>query len=466
MNKTLLLIMCDFLLLNLLALTHWEKAVPSQQIEAPPSKAQLTPSSAPATKNQDMVDVMKLSLEDERKQREQLAQQLQSARSTLQSREQNVAQLENERTKLSTTLNSTQQKAAELAQQVEQSAHDAAISRERLAQMQSELQQRQAEAERQKQQLASLSQQQQEAQQRIESLNVSVKVAEQEKALLRDTNESLKTQVVAERQERLKVQETTTQLAHGVGQIAEQSTQLTKEIRDNRPINANTLFSDFLANRVDTDFIARHGSLFGTVNREKQTRTVLFSDGKQTYALLHVDDTPFAIRDLGPDWEYVSAQFSKGGYLGTASVIDFLRVDPRIVVLPVTKEQAAALGTKVYELAGDPFKFPEVVLISSGGAGYGEVAFHLDPTEPRYVKVDNHLFKRLFGDFSPSRGDLVLSKTGELLGIMANSDYCVILNDFASIKSIHTGDAVKDQHTGDMFAQLDAWLKHLPLKLQ
>jgi predicted nucleic acid-binding Zn-ribbon protein len=464
MNKTLLLIMCDFLLLNLLALTHWEKAVPQQQLETPPPQVQS--GNAPATKNQDMVDVMKMSLEDERKQRELLAQQLQRTQSNLQSREQNLAALQNERNQLSTTLNSTQQKAAELQQQVEQSAHDAAISRERLAQLQNELQQRQAEAERQKQQLASLTQQQQEAQQRIESLNVSVKVAEQEKQMLRDTNATLQTQVQAERQERMKVQETTSQLAHGVGQIAEQSNQLTKEIRDNRPINANTLFSDFLANRVDTEFIAQHGSLFGTVNRDKQTHTILFTDGKQTYALLHVDDTPFAVRETGPDWENVTAQFSKGGYRGTAPVIELLRVDPRIVVLPVTKEQADALGTKVYQLAADPFKFPEVVLVSSGGAGYGEVAFRLDPTEPRYVRVDNHLFKRLFGDFAPNRGDLVFSKTGELLGIMANSDYCVVLNDFTPLVTLHTGDAIKNQHTGTLFAQLDAYLKRLPQKLQ
>jgi len=465
MNKTLLLIMCDFLLLNLLALTHWEKAVPSQQVDAPPPPKVQT-SNAPATKNQDMVDVMKLSLEDERKQRELLAQQLQRTQSNLQSREQNLSRLENERNQLSSSLTSTQQKAAELAQQVEQSTHDAAISRERLAQLQTELQQRQAEAERQKQQLTALTQQQQEAQQRIESLNVSVKVAEQEKKMLRDTNDSLKTQVVAERQERMKVQETTTQLAHGVGQIAEQSTQLTKEIRDNRPINANTLFSDFLANRVDTEFDAQHGSLFGTVNRNKQTHTILFTDGKQTYALLHVDDTPFAVRDTGPDWENFTAQFSKGGYRGSAPEIQLLRTDPRIVVIPLTKEQTTALGTKVYELAADPFKFPEVVLISSGGAGYGEVAFRLDPTEPRYVRVDNHLFKRLFGDFAPNRGDLVFSKTGELLGIMANSDYCVVLNDFAPLVTLHTGEAIKNQHTGTLFGQLDAYLKHLPLKLQ
>lgn len=464
MNKTLLLIICDFLLLNLLALTRWEKAEPPRQQQPPVPAAQEAHNAG--SKDQDLVDVMKLSLEDERAQREQLAQQLQQTQSTLQSREQNLAQLQSERTQLSSSLTETQRQAQELAQKVDAASRDAAVSRERLAQMQRDLEQRQAEAERQKQQLTQLEKQHAEAQQRIESLNVAVKVSEQEKQMLRETATTLKSQVEAERQERMKVQETTVQLAQGVGHIAEQSTALTKEIRDNRPINANTLFNDFLANRVQTTFTAVRSGLFGAVNRQKETRTVFVTDGKQTYALLHVDDTPFAIREAGPDWERVTATFQKGGFRGTAPSVSFLAADPRIVVIPVDPQQAASIGAKVYELAADPFKFPEVVLISNGGAGYGEVAFRLDPTLPRYVQVDNRLMKRLFGNFAPSRGDLVFSKTGELLGIMANNDYCVVLSDFRALKTITTGDAVKDQHTGAMFEDLLNAVHRLPFKLQ
>lgn len=463
MNKTLLLIMCDFLLLNLLALTRWEKAEPPRQQQPPVPAVQ--DGRTPGSKDQDLVDVMKLSLEDERAQREQLAQQLQQTQSTLHSREQNLAQLQTERSQLSSSLSDTQKQAQDLAAKVESASRDAAVSRERLAQMQRELEQRQAEAERQKQQLAELEKEHTAAREKIESLNVAVKVSEQEKLMLRETANTLKGQVEAERQERLKVQETTVQLAQGVGHIAEQSTALTKEIRENRPINANTLFSDFLANRVKTTFTASRGSLLGQVNRSKETRTVFVSDGKQTYALLHVDDTPFSIREAGPDWEKLTANFSKGDYQGSSPVIHFL-ADPRIIVLPVDPKQVSAIGAKVYDIAVDPFKFTEVVLISNGGAGYGEVTFKLDPTLPRYVRVDNKLMKRLFGDFAPSRGDLVLSKTGEILGIMANNDYCMILNDFTPTKTLRTGEAIKDQHTGVLFEELLGRLRRLPFKLQ
>jgi hypothetical protein len=111
-------------------------------------------------------------------------------------------------------------------------------------------------------------------------------------------------------------------------------------------------------------------------------------------------------------------------------VIEFLAADPRVVVIPVDARQVAALGAKVYPLAADPFKFTEALLISGGGNGYGELGIKLDADHRGYVRVDNRLFKRLFGDFAPARGDLVFSRMGELIGVMVNSDYCALLSSF------------------------------------
>ena len=101
-----------------------------------------------------------------------------------------------------------------------------------------------------------------------------------------------------------------------------------------------------------------------------------------------------------------------------------------------------------------------------GGRGYGEVGFKLDPAEPGFVRVDNRFFKRMFGDFRPKQGDLVLAKTGELLGIMVNNDYCALLKDFAVAKSLQPGKDLKAQQTAALFDQLIARLRSLPAKLQ
>lgn len=463
MNKTLLLVICDFLLLNLLALTRWEAAEPPRPQQSP---VPAVGTGGTATAKTDLVDMMKLSLEDERAQRDQLAQQLQSTQTNLQEREKNLTTLESEKTRLATTLTETQRSAQELAQRVDSATREATMSKERLAQLQRDLEQRQAESERQKQQLAQMETAQAEARQKIENLSVAVKVAEQEKLLLKESAESLKTQVETERTERQKVQETTVQLAQGVGQLAQQSNQLTTEIRENRPINANTLFNDFLANRVQTTFNVARSSLFGPGNKTKDAKTVFVADGKQVYALMHVDDTPFALRENSMDLDKLTVTFTKGSYRSDAPDIRFLSADPRIVAVPVDPAQVKAIGAKVYQTALEPFKFPEAVLISNGGSGYGEVAFKLDPEEPSYVRMDNRLMKRLFGDFSTSSGDLVLSKTGELLGIMVNRDYCVLINNFLPAKTIRTGDNVVDQHTGATLDELYARLLRRPYKLQ
>src|SRR5690606_19889193 len=113
---------------------------------------------------------------------------------------------------------------------------------------------------------------------------------------------------------RIRVQETATQLAQGVGQLAEQSTSLTKEIRDNRPVSANTLFSEFMANRVQMSFTASRRNLLGPIERNKMARTVLVTDGRATYAILHVEDTALSLREVPENWEGLTAVFRKGSY--------------------------------------------------------------------------------------------------------------------------------------------------------
>lgn len=461
MNKTLLLILCDFLLLNLLALTRWEKAEPTPAKQPPVPEMEANA----VTKDRDLVETMKTTLEDERATREQLAQQLSSVQGTLSAREENLTRLEADRTQLSTALSQTQRAAEELNAKVQEATQAATMTREELARLQRELEERRAEAERQKQALAAYEKSQAEARQRIEGLNAAVKVAEREKEILQETTETLRTQVAAERQERMKVQEATTQLAQGVGQLAESSGELTREIRDNRPINANVLFNEFVANRVKTNFTAVRAGLFGPATRESSASTILVTDGQQTYALLHYADTPFPRIENNYQWEKISVEFAgSSGY--QAKEIQFLSVDPRVVVVPIDAERAAALGVKVYPTALDPFKFPEAVLVSGGGEGYGEVGFKLDASQPGYVRVDNRFFRRLFGNFSPSRGDLVFSKTGEILGVMVNNDYCAVVNNFLPSRRLATGDDVSAQQTSSILNDINARVLGLPLKLQ
>jgi len=376
------------------------------------------------------------------------------------------AKLAEERNAVATRLGETQRAVTELSQKVGAATQEASMTREQLAQLQRELADRQAEMERQRGALANREKQLADIQRQNQVLTMAVVVAEQEKKNLREAAEALRGQVEQERSERQRVQETTTQLAQGVGQLAERSVELTKEIRDNRPINANVLFSDFLANRVTASFAAARKGFLGQTARSKDTTTVLVSDGRQIFALCHLEETVFTLGENGLDWESLAIALSRGAVRSQAGSLQFLAHDPRIAVIPLELAQATMLGAKVYPLAADPFKYPEAVLIDGGGRGYGEVGFKLDPTEPRFVRVDNRLFKRLFGDFAPKRGDLVLAKTGELLGIMVNNDYCAVLKEFAAVKTIRSGADIREQATGALFDELIARVRAMPIKLQ
>lgn len=478
MNKTLLLIICDFLLLNLLALTRWENAEPLQARRAPVPEL----AANAVTREQELVETMRQSLTDEKAVRDELAQRLSAADAALAAREQSLSQVQAERAKLAAErtaatarLAETQQTVTELSQKVGAATQEATMTRAQLAQLQRELAEKQAEAQRQQaaladreKQLAARDKALSDAQRQNQVLTMAVVVSEQEKKSLREAAETLKGQVDQERSERIKVQETTTQLAQGVGQLAERSVELTKEIRDQRPINANILFNDFLTNRVSAGFSATRRGFLGPTQRTKDANTVLVSDGRQVYALLHVEETVFSLGEGGGDWESLAVELTRrdSGVRSAAGVVQFLAVDPRIVVLPLELAQATLLAAKVYALAADPFKFPEAVLIDGEGRGYGEVGFKLDPTESHFVRVDNRLFKRVFGDFAPKRGDLVFAKTGELLGIMVNSDFCALLKDFSALQAIRPGPDLRAQSTGALFEQLGARVRALPLKLQ
>jgi hypothetical protein len=461
MNKTLLLIIIDFFFLNLIALTRWEKAEPSRPVQPPiPQMA-----ANAATKDQDLVETMRQSLADEQSGRQQLEQKLNQADTALAAREQGLTELQAEKSKLADTLTDAQRTAQELGQAAAAAKEESTLTKEQLAQLQRELEEKRALADRQQQAIAKLESDQTNARKQIEGLTMAVVVGESEKQHLQEQTAQLQTQVQTERADRLKVQESTNRLAAGVGELAQNSGALTKEIRENRPINANVLFNNFLADRVQTTFTATRKGLFGQVDRSKETPTVFISDGTQVFALLHVEDTVFSAWENNYDWEKIGVEFHRDGAQAKGGELQFLNADPRVVVVPVDPTQVASLGAKVYPLAADPLKFSDAVLIS-GSKGYGELSFRLDPAQPGYVRVDNRLFKRLFGDFAPSRGDLVFSHTGELLGIMVNNDYCALLKDFSPMVTIKTGSDTLAEHTSLTLDQLGARVRAMPPGLQ
>jgi hypothetical protein len=533
MNKTLLLIICDFLLLNLLALTRWDKVEPS-----PTRKPPVPEVSANAVRqNQDLVDMMKLALEQEQATRNQLQQRLQFAESDSQARAQTLAQLQTQKSQLETNLKQSQAAAQDLSQryaaatkqvadakqqqdaltaaiknveaekaqmqqtvatkQAEIQKQQAAIAdlgkqqaataqqasnlatavrvaaaerdliREQLEkQMQAALAAKQAELEKQQAALAELEKKRTEAAAQAAQFATAAKVAETERNLLRENLTDLKKEVATVRQEKEMLQTQTTKLSEGVGQLAAKSGELAKEIRENTPINMNLMFSEFLSNRVDVAVSAQQNVLIGSGSRLKEVKSVLVHDGRTVMAMVHVTDTPFSLTTpLGMD--RVIARVAKQSQVLGSGALTFITADPRLAVIPVNAQQALAMGLKMYPVAKNPFKFTEAVLVNRGGRHYGEVEFKLNAATPGYVKMRNRILSRVLqGEFSPSTGDIVLSKTGEFLGVMVNPDYCAVLQTFETLPGYTFDEKTTTDMVRNRLVELQTRVSRLPFALQ
>lgn len=135
-------------------------------------------------------------------------------------------------------------------------------------------------------------------------------------------------------------------------------------------------------------------------------------------------------------------------------------------MFPVSPVEAKQFGCKIYRIANDPYKFQDAVLIGADNGYYGQCDFQIDLNTPQYVRLDHNLLKGLFGKFNPSRGDVVLSRTGELLGIMVNSTYCYVINDFTATATLAFGANVSAEHTGTVLSRLYDDIFQMPPRLQ
>jgi hypothetical protein len=488
MNRSILIVICDFLLVSLVAFSNFDDDTLNRAEE----KMTPTPGATSAAKEsvaREMVSVLTTALNEERQSRQQLNTDLDRTRATAESqqaamteREQTIRQtqenlqraeaegrrIEEERTALLRQMEAARNNIESLQTALTATRSEATLSREQIQALQADLKKKQSESESLRKQVTDLENSRSNVLAVKQQLDTKLQVAEVETRLTKEHLTTVQSEVKAIRAEKAQIQATTEKLATGVTALAEKSGALTQEIRENRPLTANTIFAEFTRNRLDTRFeSSRAGAFVQDVKREKNSQTILLSYGTNTfYALYHVLDTPLFLWPPGTEWHGLTGTISRGFFSFPVTQVAFLAEDPRVLVAPVDAAQVTKLGAKVYKIAPDPFRFQEAVLVGANDNYYGECKFQIDVTTPQYVKMDRSLFRGLIGKFNPSRGDLVLSKTGELLGIMVNNEYCAVLGKITPAVTLQCGDTLKAQRAGDQLTQLQNRVMQLPPKLQ
>jgi hypothetical protein len=476
MNRSILIVICDFLLISLLLFSSPDiSKVTGDNAET----AQLNIATNQVDSRQDLGNVMRAALDEERKNRDLLLQELKSTRDTasqqqslasereqqiktfqqqLQSREQEATQLQQQQANLQQQFAAAQSNIQTLNSQLHSNTVENLLSKEALAAMQADARKQMEQAAALQAKLDLLQKSNQMVLTEKQQLANQLQVAEVEKRSATERAAFMQEQVKAEREEKAK-------LAEGVKTLASNSGELAHEIRDNRPLAPNTIYNDFITNRVQATFYASRPGLLGEANKRRETETILVTNGTNTYALCHVQDTPLVFYTPAADWQSLTGTLMHKAVSFPIRSLSFSLQDPRIALMPVKEAEARQLGCKVYRVSTDPFKFQDAVVVGTRENYYGECKFQMDLSVPEYVKMDHSSLKGLFGKFNPSRGDLVFSKTGELLGVMANNTYCSMMKSFDPITTLDFKENMGDQRVGDTLTRLDALVFNLPIKL-
>jgi len=494
MNRSVLLVICDFLLLSLLALARFDETGPVEQPEEI-----VEPQQQEDAMDADMLEMLRLSLEAEQAASDQLAQELAAKEKALQTREallsdknaeleaanrsievvkENSLKLQREQAALKRAqeqlerdkaaavaekerilqekqralsmneelvaqnkkaierLGDVEQQRLKMAEQVGELKQETASSAERLKFLQEELQQQKEAVSRYASAQERLEHEKRLAELEKQALTTKLEVASTETRVIQQQLVTAREDVEASRQNVEQMQQHATQLAAGVTTLAKSTDAIREEVKQIQPQSLNSIFNQFKQQRIRIEFDATREGFLGDRDLRYAVQTILVTDGTQAYAMMHIADTPFTEGRLSA----VKGTLYLDGRAYRIANVGFLQTDPRVVVTAVPLELAEQAGVVPFKLARDPLRFPEAVLIDSQESYFGESEFKLLSDSERYLSMPSTVIGRLSGEFSPKRSDLVFAKTGEFMGMMVNRNYGVLIESLDDATALSIGD--------------------------
>jgi hypothetical protein len=428
-NKTLLIIICDFLLISILALVEFKPSIEEQLVNEKDLREEAA---------EEMLELLQLSLEHESSQRKEIEHSLESTRGELDQTQGTLAETEQSLKQVSQTLEETQDQREQLAGSLaetrssleltleEKQALETSLSRneERSRRLQQELMEQQALATEKGDALASARENLTQLQTRQQQMATQLQILDTEKQMLAQNLLTAEAEVERARIEAERARLRSESLAEGVSELAASSTALKEEIRQTQPLSMNAIYQTFEDNRIFVLFKWEERTLFSSVQRESVLQSLLVNTGAGVFAIFATANTPIT----GKTGSLPSATMKLGGKTYDISEIGFLEGDKRIAAVQVPRDLAIASGLSIFRISDDPLKFSNAVLVSDDRELYGEIPIRVPPGEKGYLEIETRLFNRLFGEFSPTPGDYVFSMTGELTGIMIKDDRAYIIS--------------------------------------
>ncbi|MEO0510756.1 MAG: hypothetical protein AAF065_12965 [Verrucomicrobiota bacterium] len=516
MNKTLMLVICDFLLLSMLALARFDAPE-----EATETTIDATASSA--TAEAELIALLEESLKAEQGSRENLSSDLAETQRNLQEKARLLAEreasleetvknleqtteeaaelaaskaeieaaqleLETQRANLAERFESTRtelQKASderiEMANTLGQLKEEKSVSEERLKQAEEAIKEREIQLAVREAELKAAEEEKQRLAAEREQLGKDLEVAQAERTLLRANLEDEQAEKALLQQEKeqafaradrltknvSELGQGVTQLGQGVNTLAQSSEAIREEIEAARPQTMSEIFTRFQNNRATIRFTAKEQGLLGSVNdRIYESKSILINgqDGT-TYLVTHAANTPFSLAKSAR-LNAVSLEISTGNGNLAVNQIGFLGTDPRLVFIPLPKIFVDSTGLETFELARQPERWEEAVLVKDDESNFGRTEFRRITTSDRFLKMDRPALGELFANFASSRGDLAFTKNSQFVGLMTDTKHAVVIDEFVATAAISLGEGFNQETARATVDRLQGRVRSLPSEVR
>ncbi len=481
-----MIVICDFLLLSLLSLANFDSPATDKKAEEEKQQAIQNQSFV----DSQMVELLKMSLDSERDRRmtinadvEKLVQtaeknkqladkqrEILKARETeLKSLAKTKSDLESERdsilkksSELQARVNSAEKRNAKLQEEIlsaseklEKSANERialerkigdmreidSASRSKLESVQRELRQNKQRLEQLQIESESLKNENRAIESEKQALATRLEIAATKTQIYEENIKRYQTLINIEKTEKEKIREHAENLAVGVGELAVQQEKINKNVETLRQKTATEIFNEIKSTFVKVSFSYTNKGLFGDGKSTRELNVLPIEIAGSYWLIVNADDTiiaPTLHQYYPPDSLEISISGKNNKEYSNA--VFAVAEDPRLLALPISKKFVDSEKIKPLRKPDNFFTYPECVVINPKKFYYGTIPFRADFKNPLYAKLDTSLIESIFGEFSPSEGDFIISKNGDILGLMLDSSIAILLKKMTPYNALRLGN--------------------------
>jgi len=215
----------------------------------------------------------------------------------------------------------------------------------------------------------------------------------------------------------------------GVQESVEVQKENFRKLNERQTRSVNEIYTRFEENKVtlELSFVHKTGIMQDNTEDVFSLDTILMVDGNFVYALVHAKNSPFRVDNSIRKLVSVKGQITAPKLKNPLPVKEVAFMDdPRILIVPLyakPDELKSSSGLELFKAPENPFLFDDAVVVDVQEERFGQTKCLRDEKDSRYIQVDERHFAFLTGAFNPGQADLVFSQKAELLGIMVNGDY-------------------------------------------